>query len=559
MRVNNQTLRDAPGTANDRTIKYSVDDKAYEIAMGGGQRVRFWYGPDGQRYKRVEGGKTTYYLGGVEVVVQGGTTFKRYLGGIALQTVIDGVVSNTKYLFHDHLGSLVRIANADGSIADSLDYAAFGGRRSYSNPSAAGTGTSTTDRGFTGHEAVDGTGVIHMNGRIYDSEVGRFLQADPVIQAPDNAQSWNAYTYCFNNPLAYTDPSGNISLRQALGLVIAVAASFISGQYWIAGNYLAAFGVAVAGGFAAGAVSTGTIRGGVIGAFGAAMSFGIATMGLGPYTNILAQGLSGGIVEGVSGGDFGNGFISAGLTASFMPQYGHIGNDIARTAVGAIVGGTISKITGGKFANGAINGAIQAAMSKRSSPVNSAETPRDPGSVEKANAAMHAFNTAMNDDNVFVLYNSWQDAADAFGRIATRLNLPVEVGVLIGRIGDHFLLGPAWSRGSVDNVTGLFETARLPDGSVLAAAAHTHPGGINYLSGGGYGYSLGNYFHKGEMMSYWGQGGDMRTAYNHRASIAAYSSAGADYWSYSRYVELQAATKGPVPLCKGATSGCGSY
>ena len=555
----NQTLRDAPGTANDRTILYSVDDKAYQISMGGGQRVRFWYGPDGQRYKRVEGGKTTYYLGGVEVVVQGGTTFKRYLGGIALQTVVDGSVQATKYLFHDHLGSLVRIANADGSIADSLDYAAFGGRRSYSNPSAAGTGTSTTDRSFTGHEAVDGTGVIHMNGRIYDAEVGRFLQADPVIQAPDNAQSWNAYTYCFNNPLAYTDPSGNISLRQALGLVIAVAASFISGQYWIAGKYLAAFGVAVAGGFAAGAVSTGTVRGGVIGAFGAAMSFGIATMGLGPYANVFAQGLSGGIVEGVSGGDFGNGFISAGLTASFLPQYGHIGNDIARSAVGAIVGGSISKITGGKFANGAINGAIQAAMSKKSSPVNSAETPRDPGSLEKATAAMHAFNTAMNDDDVFLLYNSWQEAADAFGRIATRLDLSVEVGVLIGRIGDHFLLGPAWSRGAVDNVTGLFEYARLPEGSQLAAAAHTHPGGINYLSGGGYGYGLGMYHHKGEMMSHWGQGGDMRSAYNLKISIAAYSSAGADYWSYSRYVELQAKTNGPVPLCMGATSGCGSY
>ena len=62
----NQTLRDAPGTAADRTIAYSADNKAYQIAMGSGQQVRFWYGPDGQRYKRQEGGKTTLYLGGVE-------------------------------------------------------------------------------------------------------------------------------------------------------------------------------------------------------------------------------------------------------------------------------------------------------------------------------------------------------------------------------------------------------------------------------------------------------------------------------------------------------------
>ncbi len=111
----NQAVRDAPGTANDRTIAYSLDDKAHEITMGSGQRVRFWYGPDGQRYKREEAGKVTYYVGGVEVIVQGGiTTMKRYVGGIALQTMVGGVIQATKYLFHDQLGSLVRIANARG-------------------------------------------------------------------------------------------------------------------------------------------------------------------------------------------------------------------------------------------------------------------------------------------------------------------------------------------------------------------------------------------------------------------------------------------------------------
>jgi hypothetical protein len=91
----------------------------------------------------------------VEVALQGGgTTFKRYLGGIALQSVVNGVVNSTKYLFHDHLGSLVRIANADGSVSEGLDYAPFGGRRSYTSPLAAGTGTTTTDRSFTGHTSI---------------------------------------------------------------------------------------------------------------------------------------------------------------------------------------------------------------------------------------------------------------------------------------------------------------------------------------------------------------------------------------------------------------------
>jgi hypothetical protein len=47
-----------------------------------------------------------------------------------------------------------------------------------------------------------------MNGRIYDPLLGRFLSADILVQAPGNLQSYNRYSYVFNNPLSYTDPSG---------------------------------------------------------------------------------------------------------------------------------------------------------------------------------------------------------------------------------------------------------------------------------------------------------------------------------------------------------------
>jgi|GEM_PF-5849681 len=47
-----------------------------------------------------------------------------------------------------------------------------------------------------------------MNGRIYDPLIGRFLQANPLIQEPYNGQNFNRYTYVLNRPLAYTDPTG---------------------------------------------------------------------------------------------------------------------------------------------------------------------------------------------------------------------------------------------------------------------------------------------------------------------------------------------------------------
>ncbi len=63
-------------------------------------------------------------------------------------------------------------------------------------------------RSYTGHEHLDEFSLINMNGRIYDPILGRFLSVDPVIQYPDNTQSYNGYAYCLNSPLSASDPSG---------------------------------------------------------------------------------------------------------------------------------------------------------------------------------------------------------------------------------------------------------------------------------------------------------------------------------------------------------------
>ncbi|MBW8331046.1 MAG: RHS repeat-associated core domain-containing protein [Prolixibacteraceae bacterium] len=64
------------------------------------------------------------------------------------------------------------------------------------------------DRGFTGHEHLKWFNLVNMNGRLYDPLVGRFLSVDPYIQDPGFTQEYNRYSYCLNNPLRYTDPSG---------------------------------------------------------------------------------------------------------------------------------------------------------------------------------------------------------------------------------------------------------------------------------------------------------------------------------------------------------------
>ncbi|WAJ70328.1 RHS repeat-associated core domain-containing protein [Catenovulum adriaticum] len=65
-----------------------------------------------------------------------------------------------------------------------------------------------TSKGYTGHKMLDDNGLIHMNGRVYDPNIGRFLSADILVQAPTHSQSYNRYTYVWNNPLSMVDPSG---------------------------------------------------------------------------------------------------------------------------------------------------------------------------------------------------------------------------------------------------------------------------------------------------------------------------------------------------------------
>ncbi len=72
------------------------------------------------------------------------------------------------------------------------------------------TGTSlNTDRKFTGQTEDDSVGLYWYQSRAYDPEIGRFCSPDPIVPAPGNPQSLNRYSYVYNNPLKYVDPSGH--------------------------------------------------------------------------------------------------------------------------------------------------------------------------------------------------------------------------------------------------------------------------------------------------------------------------------------------------------------
>jgi RHS repeat-associated protein len=163
---------------------------------------------------------TTIYVAGiVEKVTKPTITLWKHsvIGPTGLGAVYvrrsDGT-ADTYYLTTDHLGSTDKILKAAGStlqVAES--FAPYGARRGSTwtgAPSGAdltAIGNSTPD-GFTGHEMLDGVGLIHMNGRVYDQAVGRFLSVDPVVREAAASQSWNGYGYVEGRVMSWRDPSG---------------------------------------------------------------------------------------------------------------------------------------------------------------------------------------------------------------------------------------------------------------------------------------------------------------------------------------------------------------
>ena len=128
---------------------------------------------------------------------------------IAVYIRKNGAEPELYYTITDHLGSIVAITDKNGEIIEEQRYNPWG---VYSN-AQTGAPEETPQltmlyRGYTGHEMLPEFGLINMNGRLYDPVIARVLSPDNNVQNPNNPQNYNRYSYCYNNPLKFTDPDG---------------------------------------------------------------------------------------------------------------------------------------------------------------------------------------------------------------------------------------------------------------------------------------------------------------------------------------------------------------
>jgi len=233
-----------------RSIAWTPFDKPQRMAASldtnGTSKVSVYqYGPEQQRIIKREATvdalsvplsapNTTVYIGKYYERIQdeNNNVTHRYMietGGttIQIERAEGGSTDTPKYLLADNLGSTHVILNAKAEIEQTLAFDPWGMRLNVGDSSQV---NSVTNRGYTGHEMDDEVGLINMNARVYDPYLGRFMSADPVL--PDAFDMpFNRYAYVTNNPLKYTDPTGNepataAALAQQAILVSAISFAF---------------------------------------------------------------------------------------------------------------------------------------------------------------------------------------------------------------------------------------------------------------------------------------------------------------------------------------------
>ncbi|MGA9211713.1 RHS repeat-associated core domain-containing protein [Kaistella sp.] len=395
--TNGQNVNNQRGFA---AVTYNAFKSPLQITLAGKEDLSFEYSILKTRSAMTSSvtGKTRYYSSdfAVEITQTGNQTEiityitgDPYSANYIKKEVLTGTVLAEKenyFLHRNNLGSILAITKAtDGTVVEKRFFDAWGNLKGFVN--AAGTlitdaqQLSTVNfflyRGYTGHEHLWKAGLINMNARIYDPILRKFLSPDNYVQDPFNTQSYDRFSYVFNNPLLFTDPSGNFGIiaavlvGAAVGLFAKGIANMMSGiPFWYG------LGKATLMGAISGAISLG-IGNVATSAFGEAISIGKALFEAGLHA--FSSGTIASLDNGNSGAAMLSGLVSSliasgvsALGTSFSAskalgktvQNGFGQNYMKATMIvaGGFSGGISSVIAGGKFMDGFRQGLITSGL-----------------------------------------------------------------------------------------------------------------------------------------------------------------------------------------------------
>ncbi|MDD5061971.1 MAG: toxin TcdB middle/N-terminal domain-containing protein [Candidatus Marinimicrobia bacterium] len=323
-------------SGKNKTLEYDVENRIIRITQPDAV-TSFMYDGDGGRVKvsRTANNetRTTTYIGSlfeIQASASGQQAMVKHIfaGSTRVCSVksVDGGASTTDYYHGDHLGSSSIITDQDGQQVQYLEYAPYG-------TVAHNEGTDATAYKFTGKE-LDSTGLYFYSARYYDPEIGRFVSADTIVQAPYDPQSLNRYAYCRNNPIKYVDPSGHFFWVAAIiGAIVGAISGGIS--------------AAQAGGSIWGGIFFGAVFGGATGAIGFGVGQALQAAAEAAKQAITAVG--GALITGL---EFGIGAVGSGMASGFAGGEGSFLDVLKGGAIGFGTGFITGAAVGYSYAKG---------------------------------------------------------------------------------------------------------------------------------------------------------------------------------------------------------------
>lgn len=226
---------DTNGRMNSRTISgatcgftWAGDSYLTQTSVSGGSTTSYAYDPDGLRVRSTNSSGTSYYVhdlfGNILAEYNSSGTLTEEHVYVNSFCIARFVGTTPTYLHFDALGTPLAHTNSSASVIWRGAYEPFGSE-------AYASTTTTENQKFAGKELDTDISLYYFGARYHDPLIGRFVSVDKVVGDPAIPQGLNRYSYSVNNPIRYSDPSGNIfdTVLDVIGVAIDIHAIYTEG------------------------------------------------------------------------------------------------------------------------------------------------------------------------------------------------------------------------------------------------------------------------------------------------------------------------------------------